>query len=422
MRPSGLILFPNLKALNYKVSSHETHCFFFMQPSVKCFTLELANIADPDPLIDGIVRMPNLTYLELISHRNDLDGLADAIMELRSLRVISLPVYYLTWRMLEILADLSHLEEFKCSSPLPASFDPSKPVSQCFLPSNLPFRRSAFPVLKKLTLATAIAPLLNHLVQQSFLRRLSTLHLILTQPEPPSQIQILLTALSQYMVTLKDFSLEDLDYLVSKIKGRTGASYANCRISFNNLEPILALRNLTSLRFRFKFPLAESWTNHEVEVLSVTLPNIETLALNENPYVVLPESHPTLTLDILRHFARNCLKLQHLGIYVSGRMGITTETGAFRALRTLDVGRSSVQDKAHIAVFLAQVLMPMCKIIHARKSSNEVEGYDAVVTMIEPLRHMSVVKENFIRASMEQRIDKLQAELEKLRMITGLGA
>jgi len=189
-------------------------------------------------------------------------------------------------------------------------------------------------------------------------------------------------------------------------------------MSFENLEPILFLRDLTSLRFRFKFPLSESWTNRKVEVLSLALPNIETLVLNDNPYVVLPESHPPLTLDILHHFARNCPKLQHLGIYVSRCMGITSENGAFRALRTLDVGHSAVQDKAHITVFLAQVLTPMCKIVHARKSTDEVEEYDVVVTMIEPLRHMGHVKEDWVRASMEQRIDELQAELEKLQTMT----
>jgi len=140
MRPSGHISFPNLKALNYNVSSDETHCFFFMQPSIECFTLEIANIVDPGLLIDGIIRMPNLTYIEIISHRSDLGGLADAIVELGSLRVISLPAFYLTWRMLEILADLSRLEEIKCSSPLLASFSPSKAVLQSFLPSNFPSR------------------------------------------------------------------------------------------------------------------------------------------------------------------------------------------------------------------------------------------------------------------------------------------
>lgn len=217
----------------------------------------------------------------------------------------------------------------------------------------------AFPVLWDLSMAASYSHLERFLTIPFSPSNLTMLYIESPNPETPIAIQQLLTAISENCQMLKLLTLVS----PRQRERDVDSSVVPARISLENLKPLFACANLTSLEIIHKYPL--NLQLEDLELLAVRWPSLETLNLNNEPFEFQTSK---LTLEALFPFAQHCPRLTHLSVFVDASpasippFSPSSPFPSFKCLERLSMGLSIITEPTPPAVFLSQILPLDCMV------------------------------------------------------------
>ncbi|KAF4563237.1 hypothetical protein EYR36_003676 [Pleurotus pulmonarius] len=338
-------ILPNLRTLAWGIDP--IHSVLFMHPGVRVFVASFTTmqvLALPNLFANVAIRIPQLKTLDLrtsVPVNTIQQDFVRLIQQLPGLESINLPPNYLIDDCIDVLSRLSQLKKITLSSE-----GPGNPVD---LPVSVATPApGSFPSISSMSFSLPFDASTRLIYNLSGCRHLEELGIHSTEFGSEASIHDLLEAICSSAPSVKKLSI------LPKI--RFPHDDPKITLPFEHLQPISHLTELTHLSIHYQHALTFSTAD-----LAQSLPRLRSCYLN--PYI--PNLSNPLHLDSLIPFARHCLHLRELGLYLSASeegVSLYSSPPTFRSLVTLDVGNSHIEDHLPVALFLAQILPFRCVI------------------------------------------------------------
>lgn len=196
-----------------------------------------------------------------------------------------------------------------------------------------------------------------------------------------------------------------------------------------NLDHILSLEFLQRLTC-LELIMAHSFSDDDAEILSRAFPNLVQLYLGPSPKLENIDP-PTMTIRALLPFARNCLVLKNLSIYVRTSNPPTNPTRddyrdvRFKSLENLNFTASQVSagDAFEVVVFLGDIcaeetlihseLIDETHLFHGDPPSTVVERYQTASSEWKDVhRHLTVVRDRARTEAKREWKEKMELEAQ----------
>jgi len=362
-------------------------------------------------LADICARSPNLHTLTLDIPIPGIEMTSHAqviAQNLQHLRKLTLPEFYYTSTVIQELSHMKNLGVIDFDYDLVGDGNPANVNS-----FNPVLTEGSFPALSDLSLTAGIDDMKRFFQGEFAPVKLTTLYLDSHKKHTPSEVHSLLLALSQECQLLSQLHIRllDAEFSLSEIP-------SDGRISFDTLQPLFSFPHLTWFELIHKYPLRI--TLDEVEEFASRWPSVESLELNSEP--LCAREFP-LDLRALLPFAKYCHKLEYLGMFISATGFEVPHTSSiiqpFRALQTLNVGISRLQNPMAVATFLSLLFPPGCTLECGTRWWNydTKEQETEVSDQVAPWEKMSTLLPflDEVRRDARKRMGALQEEVEGLR-------
>ncbi|KAG6865690.1 hypothetical protein C0991_000304 [Blastosporella zonata] len=357
---TSLDILPNMHSLQWDASESLTLCVIFMHKNIKSLALHLPS--DTTNVVrvfeDVIARMPNVSQIDLrfqFSIHAIEAHLIRLISSLPNLRRIILPRFCLTTSLAESASQLKNLEtlEFQYHE-YQGQGEPDDIID--FKPE---LSNGTFPSLYDLSMTITFDAAMKFLTTPFSPSNLTMMHIDSPAIEPPSSLLKLIQLIPVACPLLKSLTL--MSFIDVQVQPAAPAK-EDC-ITIHTLRPLLKCPNLTSFELEHHNPVHLELT--DIEEIATSWPGVESLVLNTQPAYI---EQTGLTLSALLPFARHCPKLQLLGLFINATTTDFPAAGAasayqlpyFRALHTLSMGASLIQEPGPVALFLSQICPLHC--------------------------------------------------------------
>lgn len=264
---------------------------------------------------------------------------------------LGLPRYHATTAVLQVMAELPHLEYVDLDG-VSGDDDPldSSPITE-------PIRQLSFPSLRTFALATNI-PRVIEILNMDFASNLTGLYLRIPQFEDRHSWKMLFDVIVARCPALVKLEVSEDDLPEFGQRVLTAVE----QLSFETLRPLLKCAGLQEFEIRHEYPLI--LTMDDLEVISRAWPQARSILLNVEPLVRFhrnEQSHSALPLEALLPFARNSHQLHTLGLYMDARDPETSidewnVDPHVPLVKTLHVGTSTMQVTPSSSIRLALIL------------------------------------------------------------------
>ncbi|KAG6832769.1 hypothetical protein H0H87_000422 [Tephrocybe sp. NHM501043] len=357
---TSLDILPNMHALQWDASL--TLCVIFMHKNLKSLALRLPSDTSHVPRLfeDIISRTPKVSQIDLrfeFSINNIEKDVIRLVSGLPNLRTIILPRFCTTTSIVEATSRLKNLQtlEFQYHD-YQGHGEPDDVVD--FRPE---LSDGSFPALWDLSMTITFDAAIKLLTAPFAPSNLTMLHVDSPTLESPPSLSKFFQIIPVACPLLKSLTL--VSFLDPGVK-LTSPEKEDC-VTLDTLRPLLKCPNLVSLEFEHHYPLHLEL--EDLEEIATSWPGVESLVLNTQPAYM---DYTDLTLHALLPFARHCPKLRMLGLFLNATTtDIPTADPAsayqlpyFRALRTLSMGVSLIQEEGAVALFLSQICPLYCTI------------------------------------------------------------
>ncbi|KAH7925778.1 hypothetical protein BV22DRAFT_406666 [Leucogyrophana mollusca] len=395
-------ILPNMHTLEWIFFSAEykERSILFMHKGVTNFAVSVPSLQHGHPsFTDMCARMPRLTTIDLrIPFAMHLIE-AEVISMLRSLpdlKKVVLPEYHITSAIFTQLSQMRHIGVVQFEYGERQGMGDSQDVVS-FQPT---LAEGAFPALWDLNLTAGFGDVDRFLNADFAPINITSLYIDTHSPQTPTDVHTLLTTLSQNFHNLAQLFLNLLHHEPESID-----LVPDLQLNFNTLKPLLSCPNLVTFELQHEYPVDISLS--EIEELASRWPSLESLVLNEGPFVLHDFN---LDLRALLPFAQHCPNLRRLGLFLNATAAEIPahEVKPFRALRTLLMGVSQARDPDAVALFLSQICPPGCQLHYG--VTWETFG-DAVCLSL----HQDVLAEVAVRCLPWARVEDLLPLLIQLR-------
>jgi hypothetical protein len=317
-----------------------------------------------------------LTYVEIRLTHSDTPGLSnqmaedellDMLGDLRELRTVILPGYWVTTAVLQTLSNLPYLEQ------VTGWRTDTSGAGSPYDVSNLPLPRfteaHAFAHLSTLQLTAQLDHIKQLMSTANTPRRIEVLGVQSPlELETSDNIRSFLEFVSHILPKLRDLALE------LRIATVHPSEFdLNDRLHSQDFTPLTLMLELRAFAIMHSLPLA--MTDTELDEILTKLPRLETLHLNPEPlpteYMPQNVDVPSLTLGSLSVVARRCPKLVDFGIFLHSLAELNEPMGPEAvaipsALEVFHVGTSKanmfIDGTARIAARLLNLLPSSCEI------------------------------------------------------------
>lgn len=357
-------LLPNLQRFAWWTvnAERQQRSLVFMHPNIKEISMHLYDTpAHPlSAYVDDILaRVPHLTKLEVraVAPMREIESqvlaLAHGLPQLKSLVV---PMYSITSTAIVELSKVPKLETIEFAHPIEGGTGDRADVAE-FAPLLAP---GAFPSLKKFSFSAHLRHAVNFISSPSAPKNLTSLYLQVLAIDNPPILHHFFTVVAEQYAQLTELRVDFL--LGPDAPIVTPPPPPASRPSLWTIRPILACRRMRKFELRWDYKLSIS--EADIEELALSWPCLEILLLNCDP---IPEADsPMLTPRALLPFARHCLRLRELALYIDGSRVPPTSADPvqpFRALERLAFGSSPVDAVDPMALFLSQLCPVNCEIV-----------------------------------------------------------
>ncbi|KAH8106492.1 hypothetical protein DFH11DRAFT_1830669 [Phellopilus nigrolimitatus] len=433
-------LLPNLKNLDSNQADSEALDFVFSLTHEKLENLALSIPSDTHEvsnlLKEVTIRFPGLKSLLLRPSEDETDtkdfesGILESLPKMKSLEVVKLPMNSLTSPIMETLSNLPRLKQIQ--------WEHKDPIFFCTIPDVARFptlHNGSFILLTRLEISQSFSSVIKLL---QFIPNLTGLFLRSWDLETAEMLQRLLMSISCSCRSLVDIMVDampigfNLDFLSYIREGSLHVSPSTFQY--------LSLPSLAA--FTIVWPKPFNFSNIDLALLISRLPSLTDLEFNCYPVVDI--GLPKLTLDFLPYIAKLCPRLRSLGLYVNCHVALNRPSedaysddadasGAFQILEVLNLGLSKTPtNPIPLAEYLSRIVPSFCSFTSDREFWCEDVGEQVVsrhgkkytenkwVTVAERLQETcrTLIKANeeerIITASMEKRIQELEAHVQEL--------
>lgn len=358
-RPQQSIL-PNLQKLvcsSNRIKELVESSVIFMTDRVTDFKVTLPNSPCGGAYFDSYVhfigsRMPFLQHLEIVRSGNVADleaGIHDLLRSCRFLVTVTLPKYWVTSQIFEILAGRT-IKAIKSND----SGDWNENVFDPHL-VDIP---NPFSVLIDMTLGIHYDEMIL-LITSSLFPMLQYIQVISPENPTRNEVSMLADALSKRFPDVIELNL---GVMAVPRNSSNDQQTVDAGITLADLKPLLVLSELKKLSISNHYPL--NLTDHDIETLASAFPAIQSLFLNEKPSYRLESE---LSWNVLYSISAKCPLLRELGLYM--RLGPSPlEIGdlhsahRLRFLELFSVGFTPTTDEIHADIFLSFFLPPDCSL------------------------------------------------------------
>ncbi|KDQ49741.1 hypothetical protein JAAARDRAFT_42577 [Jaapia argillacea MUCL 33604] len=351
-------LFLKLRSLKWVDSESQTWswCIMFMHKRVQKFKYYPPQDPKFDflPLAQNIVlRMPDLLRLDFCSqiHSPNLEtSLLRLICGLPKLKVLLVPLFYVTSAVFEELSRLQDLETI-------GSHRQGHGDARNVLTFKPAFAPSSLLSLTSLNIAAHLPDLDIMFHDEAILPALECLDLREVTGSTPEQLEHLLATLVEKYPGLRSLVV----FLRAPCKTRL-ATPTTERVSLRHLTSVFDFHSLDIFFIYHDYPLAID--EDGMELLASRLPYIRRLALNPSPR--FSSVTPPITFTALESFAHWCPHLVDLGVCVDATdiPSPSLPTTQFRTLKQLCMGLSHGPFIQETAIFLSRLCPPGCDIVN----------------------------------------------------------
>ncbi|KAF7797268.1 hypothetical protein EIP86_008463 [Pleurotus ostreatoroseus] len=357
-------LLPNLHTIGWWTSSadQQARSILFMHSNIKSLSLRFHN-SPTHPLatyVQAIVeRVPHVTRLEVRADTamHDLQTEMLSLMSrLHQLKELVVPMYFITSLAMSELALLPALESVEFAHPIEGGTGDRADVVE-FNPALLD---DAFPALKRLSFSSHLQHAVNFLNHPASPRNLVSIYLQVLAIDNPPILQHYFISVAHHLGRLTELYIDFLLGPDSPIVTPPPPPIARpCLETFRPLMSCRCLRRL-ELRWDYQLYIRES----DLEELAMSWPFLELLLLNCDP---IPEPEPPMLSPLaLVFFAKHCLRLRELALYIDGCRVPTADlelVPPFVRLEKLSLGSSPIADEDAMALFLSQLCPIKCEVI-----------------------------------------------------------
>ncbi|KAG6808956.1 hypothetical protein H0H92_002243 [Tricholoma furcatifolium] len=410
-----------------------TLCVIFMHKNLKSLALFLNpdasrvfedNTTSVARVFEDIVsRMPKVSELDLrfqFPVREIEEGLVKLCSSLLDLRSITLPRFCLTTKLAESLSQLSNLQTIDFQYFDYQGYGDSLDISN-FEPV---LSEGCFTSLWELSLTISFDDAVKFLTIPFFPSNLTILFIDSPSIEDPTAVQALTSAVPDVCPLLKELTL--ISFVEPHMPFNSPPKKEEC-INIDAFRPLFKCPNLTSFELEHHYPLHLDLA--DVEEIATSWPAIEVLSLNTQPVYA---EHTNLTLRALLPFARHCPKLQRLGMFLHATItdfptadqASVYQLPPFRALHTLSMGVSPIEEEGSVALFLSQIC-PLDCVIEKGVTWNDrdLAPDDILDTVYERFGKWKKVEELLplltkLRIEERERAQLLKKEVQDLRIRT----
>ncbi|RDB22389.1 hypothetical protein Hypma_010463 [Hypsizygus marmoreus] len=373
-------LFPNLRTLTYTNGADENefgieYLSLFMEETVLHFCVRLPSMDAgyrSIQAIESISTMTNLRYLEVTCRnliKEVVEALSGVLGDLLKLEVLVLPPYRAVGTIINQLATHGRIKEIRSKdiqSKAVHAFDYSFWRPRVLRSSDVEepsIGHDAFGTLTLLTFSADAEGVKKLLLNggERFPSTIRSLHVEMAKKESAQDLNSLFHVVRARCPSLVDFRYSDTSEASIPFGSADAIRWSG--LDFETIRPIL-FHSLVSLHITHHAPL--QWSADHLRTLASSLPLVESLTLNhcpmENP------AKPSPPIQSLSSFAKGCLNLKYLAIYVDASVPFTLQDSdrqPFRELATLNFGWSQItrESSEDVAVMLAQLLPATCAII-----------------------------------------------------------
>lgn len=424
---TSLNILPNLTSLEWH--SDETRpAVVFMGPSVRQLSVFLQRSQQyplGDFFKDVSARTPSLTHLDFAFEFSMREIQADFITlvgELPQLKVLKLPSYCFTSRVVEAVSLLPYLETLQFEFyDRQGQGDPADVI--LFAPR---LHEGAFPALVDLNLSAHLSDMTQFITSPYAPTHLTSLYVHLPCAVPSSAVREYITAVAENCKLLQKLYIdlfvppthEDIIPLPLPVE-----RYAE-NMTWADIRPALLCARLQVLEITW--PTQFQLSQEDVEELASSWPSLQILQLNCLPNPIVPLSPPTLTLRALVPFAEHCPALEELGLDVDTHTAWLTDDPSappprpFRKLARLHFGLSSLAEAGPIALYLSQLCPLGCEIWPGPRVPDrfDFEYPPWLNELLDVWGEAGRVLPLLVRLRMQERAGRreLESEVEDLRM------
>jgi hypothetical protein len=298
------------------------------------------------------------------------DILLNAVKSLGKLRKLIVPAFWLTTRVIEGLQDMPQLRVVQYELFYPDRRGDPQDVAT-FKPE---LKEGAFPALVDLSLTASVSDTISFFDSPHHPARITDL--FLHSPLAIPTITELSTLLGGFRTWLPRLTRLYLEYRVDSVVETEDDTFVPP--SLDDVRAIHDMPQLEVFELYYQYPL--SYTLDELESFVTNLPNIRSLKLNCEPF----EGTPFYTsLSALRIFARNCPRLESLGLLLDVNMDDVADESEqdcqveFSNFLHLELGTSTINTDAagSVAMWLSKICTGGCDV---------VSGYSWVPVAITP--------------------------------------
>ncbi|KAH7914881.1 hypothetical protein BJ138DRAFT_1176931 [Hygrophoropsis aurantiaca] len=351
-------ILPHTHTLEWIYSSVEymDRSVLFMHNGITNLTVAVPPLHFDRPVFsDMCARMPRLLALDLrVPFAMNLieDDIISMLQNLPGLKKIALPEYHVTSAIITQLSKMKHIGvvQFEYGEEQGMG-DPEDVV-----PFNPTLGEGAFPALWDLNL-TATLEDVNRFFNADFAPiNITSLYVDSHIQQTPNDLHILLQTLSENCHNLRQLFVNLLYHEPQNVN-----LVPDLQIKFHTLKLLLSFPNLVAFELQHEYPV--DVTLSQLEELASNWPSLESLVLNQEPFVLREFN---LDLRALLPFASHCPSLRRLGLFLDASAAeIPTDSiKPFRSLQTLLVGVSRARNSDAVALFLSQICPPGCNLLY----------------------------------------------------------
>ncbi|RDB25766.1 hypothetical protein Hypma_006964 [Hypsizygus marmoreus] len=404
-QPPGTILFPNLRTVQFcahDLGDDLVHYVQFMVPSVTKLEFMLTGrdaveLGSSFRFLFSCIpnRMNNLRSLSISlttikAHPGIFVGILARTLEgLTNLEYLVLPPCVVVGKVITSLSQHKHLLEI---NPAYGSLS-TEAYSMASCSTSYPILTDlSFPSLNVLTFCTIPSSAHTLLANPHFpANQISRIHIQIlprkylhhAMTREPESVALVMQALADNCINIADVSITEIMKCPN-----INSTFV---MSYRDIRELLRCTSITSLKIELKACL--QWTAQDVNEFASSLPAAITLMLNEAPLYPVQPTVRIATVRIapaLSAFARHCLQLRQLGVFVDARTQPNSFESedlkcpvfpAFRSLDVLSVGSSPItcssQNIVDVTAFLLAVLPATCEMRWVRKSGSDRSNANA---------------------------------------------
>lgn len=308
------------------------------------------------------------------------NAIASMCSQLWRLETIAIPLYTLTPIMLCGLSELPCLREidfYLASSSARRVYSPDVNEAEKFQPSDVHLSESAFPSLKGLSFCAPHVHIAAEFLHLSTfpLRGLTRLDIRVPNVSLMSGVVVssLLKGLSISAISLRSLGLNLVGY-------NGVAAPRMLRVQPLTLHDLLSVANFPLLtRFSIHHTSSLAFSESDFLEFARLVPDMEVLELNPRPAIA---RLPSVSFTILEYFARFCLKIRSLSVFV--RCDGPTERVPFykfsREFKEVQFGRSPIprpddpQVRKSVARYFAEIFPIGITVGHWAHAHDHVDG------------------------------------------------